>query len=790
MSFGLTPEQDLLRINPRESLPFFRKDARLPSCVQFSMGENWGWSGAIDLNQMGTAVLAIASASEDAQKQHKTMFFLATEMKPERESVRILVSSATHQMIPISVVNKTNKSVEIGQRRRPPRLYKPVKTRTNVREQKQVDVGRDADVHRALKAGQVAFQHGQSDQVIWCPLRSWIVPPLSSFPFSWDDLTLSSKAMRSKEQNTEESLVLSIMLQHRNGRATVAHFQPDNVGVQGSMPFAWHCQSCSGVTSTESRTCSTCKSERLPGFKVTVFHVHVELDRGKKLVIIEEHFVGTSMNGPKTRIDLNAKSTTESGTPKSEHMMSATGQKLTLDLAQVGLVFIDSQGLSLCCAHVQHLDFVTSRSMTPTNVQSRVELNVSRMQISVVGPSPKDVLIPVILSTPVATKAQPNFLSAAVVISGQDSQSLGKLSTVDLLLLRLRQFRLDFDEEFLRSAFAFASEILRQTRATKEGMHTTQYDIISQRDLSSYLLQDSEQGLLAVMRPTVRKQVLISNCFISPIEFKLSYLTHKDARPFALRQTDAYKMWRKKRGLNMLVSFKHAPFRLQGLLLKNTLVTQQSFLLKLSVFYSQQLAKHTSKVIGSSTWIGSPVNVWGNMTQGIHQIVDGNPSGALNGIGRVGLSAIHGVSSLTSGLLGGVGKGISSLSADRHYMRKRENSMQRNAPENVFEGVGKGAKSLLRGFADGVSGIVTQPIKGAKKSGVKGMFKGVGKGVLGFVVKPVTGTLDAVASVSRGVQATTSSDKSWVEVSLLQEARLEGEARRNRVTKSGKAFNK
>jgi hypothetical protein len=50
----------------------------------------------------------------------------------------------------------------------------------------------------------------------------------------------------------------------------------------------------------------------------------------------------------------------------------------------------------------------------------------------------------------------------------------------------------------------------------------------------------------------------------------------------------------------------------------------------------------------------------------------------------------------------------------------------------------------------------------------------------------VTGTLDAVASVSRGVQATTSTEKSWADVFLLQEAKTEGKARSNRVKNFGK----
>ena len=47
-----------------------------------------------------------------------------------------------------------------------------------------------------------------------------------------------------------------------------------------------------------------------------------------------------------------------------------------------------------------------------------------------------------------------------------------------------------------------------------------------------------------------------------------------------------------------------------------------------------------------------------------------------------------------------------------------------------------------QGFYDGVTGVVTKPIKGAQEDGVEGFFKGLGKGAVGFFVRPVTGIVD------------------------------------------------
>jgi sterol 3beta-glucosyltransferase len=45
----------------------------------------------------------------------------------------------------------------------------------------------------------------------------------------------------------------------------------------------------------------------------------------------------------------------------------------------------------------------------------------------------------------------------------------------------------------------------------------------------------------------------------------------------------------------------------------------------------------------------------------------------------------------------------------------------------------------VHGFADGISGIVTQPYEGGKEDGVWGFTKGLAKGSMGLVTKPGAG---------------------------------------------------
>lgn len=52
------------------------------------------------------------------------------------------------------------------------------------------------------------------------------------------------------------------------------------------------------------------------------------------------------------------------------------------------------------------------------------------------------------------------------------------------------------------------------------------------------------------------------------------------------------------------------------------------------------------------------------------------------------------------------------------------------------------------GLLDGVTGIFTQPIKGAKQEGALGVLKGIGRGVAGVVTKPVIGAVDFVSNLA------------------------------------------
>jgi UDP:flavonoid glycosyltransferase YjiC (YdhE family) len=68
-------------------------------------------------------------------------------------------------------------------------------------------------------------------------------------------------------------------------------------------------------------------------------------------------------------------------------------------------------------------------------------------------------------------------------------------------------------------------------------------------------------------------------------------------------------------------------------------------------------------------------------------------------------------------------------------------------------GLRAGRDELLYGVMDGVTGLVTQPIRGAKQRGIIGAARGVGFGIGGFVLKDIAAIIGPGAYLMKGLDA-------------------------------------
>lgn len=70
-------------------------------------------------------------------------------------------------------------------------------------------------------------------------------------------------------------------------------------------------------------------------------------------------------------------------------------------------------------------------------------------------------------------------------------------------------------------------------------------------------------------------------------------------------------------------------------------------------------------------------------------------------------------------------------------------------------GLKAAGKGLSLGLYDGITGLVTQPLKGAKEEGAAGFFKGFGRGIGGVVLKGGAGTWNTLHPQNYGIKLLT-----------------------------------
>jgi hypothetical protein len=75
---------------------------------------------------------------------------------------------------------------------------------------------------------------------------------------------------------------------------------------------------------------------------------------------------------------------------------------------------------------------------------------------------------------------------------------------------------------------------------------------------------------------------------------------------------------------------------------------------------------------------------------------------------------------------------------------------------NVGQGIAKGALTFGGGLLKGVTGIVADPLVGAKQGGMLGFVAGVGRGLVGVPGQIIGGALSAASQVTEGLDASVS----------------------------------
>ncbi|CAN7983358.1 unnamed protein product [Ixodes hexagonus] len=181
--------------------------------------------------------------------------------------------------------------------------------------------------------------------------------------------------------------------------------------------------------------------------------------------------------------------------------------------------------------------------------------------------------------------------------------------------------------------------------------------------------------------------------------------------------------------------------------------------------YFRQSLKQVYVVVLGLDVIGNPVGLLTGFTTGVGDFFYEPLQGAIQGPEEFAEGLATGVRSLIGHTVGGaagavsritgtIGKGIAALTMDEEYQRRRKLDKNRR-PNDIAEGIAQGGRDLVMGVYEGVTGIVTKPVAGAKEEGISGFFKGVGKGLIGAVARPTAGVVDFASGSFDAVKRAT-----------------------------------
>jgi len=215
-----------------------------------------------------------------------------------------------------------------------------------------------------------------------------------------------------------------------------------------------------------------------------------------------------------------------------------------------------------------------------------------------------------------------------------------------------------------------------------------------------------------------------------------------------------------------IANIDNAPIGLNALIVEDAFGSSDELVSRITTHYTRQGIQEVYKILGSAEFLGNPVGLFNNIGTGFKDFFFEPAQGFIKspeefgkGLAKGTLSlvkhSVYGTFNTVSKLSGAVGKGIATLSFDPEYIQKRQVRHVAEKPKHFGEGLLYGFKDLGTGMFDGLSGIVTQPVKGARKEGALGFVKGLGRGFIGMGIKPVVGAIDLVSRTTEGIRNTT-----------------------------------
>ena len=218
-----------------------------------------------------------------------------------------------------------------------------------------------------------------------------------------------------------------------------------------------------------------------------------------------------------------------------------------------------------------------------------------------------------------------------------------------------------------------------------------------------------------------------------------------------------------------LGSIDNAPIHLHGQLIEHAFNSLPVLCNTLINYYIRNSITQAYKLLGSFEAIGSPVGLLTNIGTGVYDFFYEPARGLVESPDAFGRGLAKGSISLLKNTFSSVfnsfskisntfSKGAAALSLDNEFIQSHQYNTNNKAtqPTNAVTGLLQGASGLSRGIFRGITGVITDPIRGAQRDGASGLLRGMGKGAIGLFTKPTAGVFDLTTNTLKGIGNTAS----------------------------------
>jgi len=324
------------------------------------------------------------------------------------------------------------------------------------------------------------------------------------------------------------------------------------------------------------------------------------------------------------------------------------------------------------------------------------------------------------------------------------------------LSFNLQEATIEIDYTFVENVINLVDELSAEDTSRVDSVveSVVDKDIVSVTDMLKVVVDNSAES---------HQKYYFEDFELHPVRVNLTFKFTQLGQDEMDEDSQSLKgrLYNMMKSLGFLTNVDDAPICLNALLLRHPLLTKEALQDRIMKHYTRCGTYELYKIVGSLELIGNPVGLFNDLTTGVKDLFY-EPASALTrspeefsrGLAKGSLSllshSIHGTFNTASKITGTIGKGVSMLTLDDNYVKRRERSSARKA-RGVKEGLLDGTEALAKGIYEGAVGVIAQPVKGAKSEGFFGAMKGIGKGIIGLPTKPISGIVDFASKTTEGI---------------------------------------